>query len=617
MMAAPAGIQFDAAFNSGYRTGVATYTFNRTVTGANTFLAVDVEILSVPGTTVTSVLDDGIPMVFIGAQSTVTGAGRIESWGIVAPTAGTKTITVTLSATVNSGATSVSYTGVHQSLPTEAFNGAQASNAGVANDASVIVTTVADNCYVHAAIATDDTAITANQVSRNNISGAMGSGADEDNGAAKTPAGAVTMSYTGLGTIATWAMAGYAIRPLAASGGAVIASTATSGTSAAATLSTSIPVVSAASITAKAGSTLTTAIPVSASSTAPVAASSTLSTQVAIASTASSTAKADSTLTTGNVWAANAVSTSSAGSTLSTAITLSASATALTSAVSALTTANVWAANAVSASAAGSALTTQIAIAAAARAATSADSALTVGSVWAASAISTARASATLTTAVALSAIARASTSASSSLAPAATIAADARATTFATVTLTTVVPPAFGPISITRKMIFDTLRAFLIELATPQRVIRTPVNRAAMPKDAYVAMTPGATFPLATPTVTVDGSGNRSVKRSSQFNCQIDCYGPDSGDLAELITMLFREQYAVEKFAASGLEIAPLYASDARQMPLVTGEEQYLERWTFELSLQFNPIVSTVQQSANMLSVGIISVDEAYPPQP
>lgn len=164
--------------------------------------------------------------------------------------------------------------------------------------------------------------------------------------------------------------------------------------------------------------------------------------------------------------------------------------------------------------------------------------------------------------------------------------------------------------------MIFTAIRSFLVELATPQRVIRSPVNRAAMPVGPFVLVTPLATIPLATPTVKIDGAGNRSVKRSSQFNCQIDCYGPDSGDLAELISMLFREQYAVEKFAASGLEIAPLYATNAHQMPIVTGEEQYLERWTFEIALQFNPIVSTVQQSANMLSVGIISVDEAYPPQ-
>lgn len=210
------GIAFDAAANSGYQVAQTTYTFNRTVTGANTFLAVDVEILSVPGTTVTGVTDDGVAMTFIGAKSTVSGAGRVECWGIVNPTAGTKTISVTLSASVNSAATAASYTGVNQIVPTEAFNSAQATNVGAA-DATVSITSVADNCWVHGACATDDGSITAGQTSRNNVSGAAGSGADEDNNGPVTPPGAATMSYTGVGALATWAIAGYAIRPVAAS----------------------------------------------------------------------------------------------------------------------------------------------------------------------------------------------------------------------------------------------------------------------------------------------------------------------------------------------------------------------------------------------------------------
>ena len=212
----PAGIQFDAAGNSGYQTAQSTYSFNRTVTGSNTFLAVDVELLSVPGTTVTGITDNGVAMTFIGAQSTVSSVGRVEQWGIVNPATGTHAIVVTLSASINSAATAASYTGVNQTVPTEAFNSAQATNVGAA-DAVVVVTSIADNCWVHAAVATTATTITANQTSRNNVSGAAGSGANEDNGAAKTPAGAVTMSYTGLGALATWSIAGYAIRPLAAS----------------------------------------------------------------------------------------------------------------------------------------------------------------------------------------------------------------------------------------------------------------------------------------------------------------------------------------------------------------------------------------------------------------
>lgn len=220
------GIALDATANSGYQAAQSTYTFNRTVTGSNTFLAVDVSLLSA-GQTVTGIVDDfggaNTAMTLIGAKSTVSSVGRVELWGVANPTAGTKTIQVNLSGSIASAATAVSYTGVHQTSPTEAFNSAQATNVGAA-DATVDITSVADNCWIHGAIATDDASVTANQTSRNNVTGAGGSAANEDNNGPKTPAGAVTMSYTGVGALATWAIGGYAIRPIAASSlGGIIA----------------------------------------------------------------------------------------------------------------------------------------------------------------------------------------------------------------------------------------------------------------------------------------------------------------------------------------------------------------------------------------------------------
>lgn len=208
-------IAFDAASNSGYQAAASTYSWSHTCTGSNRFLAVDVSLLSA-GSTVTGITYNGVALSFIGAQSTVTSFGRVECWGLVAPASGTNTIAVTLSGSIASAGTAVSYTGVNQSLPTEAFNSAQATNVGAA-DATVTVTTVADNDWVHAAIATSDAAITAGQTSRNNVTGAGGSAADEDTGPV-TPAGGQAMTYTGVGALATWAIGGYGIRPTSASG---------------------------------------------------------------------------------------------------------------------------------------------------------------------------------------------------------------------------------------------------------------------------------------------------------------------------------------------------------------------------------------------------------------
>lgn len=216
-----AGIALDAANNSGYQSAAGSYSGSASWNGSNRFLAVDVEILSVPGTTVTAMTYGGAAMTFIGARSTVSGAGRVECWGIAqtdsgAPAAGSNTLSVTLSTSVAFTVTWVSYTGVHQTLPTEAFNSNQATNIGAA-DATVAVTSIADNCWIHAALASDDASVTANQTPRNNVSGLGGSGVNEDTGPI-TPAGLQTMSVTGTGAGATWVIAGYAIRPIAASG---------------------------------------------------------------------------------------------------------------------------------------------------------------------------------------------------------------------------------------------------------------------------------------------------------------------------------------------------------------------------------------------------------------
>ena len=216
-----AGIAFDAASNSGYLSAVAepdgVYSWNHTCTGDNRYLVVGVSMLSVAGSSVTGITYNGVALTKIGHVASVSGAVRAELWGLIAPATGSNAIQVTLSAALDSAACAVSFTGVHQTSPTEGFNTATATNVGAA-DATVDITTVADNDWVIDQVATDDTAISVGtgQTQRNNVTGALGSGADSTEGP-KTPAGAVTMNWTDVGAAATWSIAGVAIRPIEAS----------------------------------------------------------------------------------------------------------------------------------------------------------------------------------------------------------------------------------------------------------------------------------------------------------------------------------------------------------------------------------------------------------------
>lgn len=169
---------FVLANNSGPRT-TSSYTWSFTVSGANdTFLSMDVHLWG--DATVTALTFNAQALTLIGARSFAGNTMRIESWGLVAPDVGTHTVAVTLSDTVNSVTTGTLYQGVHQVHPTEAFNSATGTNPGIAADAEVEITTLTNDCNIHAACVTDDTSVVANQTIRNNVSTADGSAVQSD-----------------------------------------------------------------------------------------------------------------------------------------------------------------------------------------------------------------------------------------------------------------------------------------------------------------------------------------------------------------------------------------------------------------------------------------------------
>src|SRR5450830_1562359 len=120
---------------------------------------------------------------------------------------------------------------------------------------------------------------------------------------------------------------------------------------------------------------------------------------------------------------------------------------------------------------------------------------------------------------------------------------------------------------SITETQIFLALRAFVATVVDCE-VIRLPSNRAPMPKGDFIALSPTSNTALSTNVATTIDQ-QQSIRRASQFVVQVDCYGAGAGDRATTLSTMLRSQYACEQLAASGLEIQPLYAGDAQQMPL------------------------------------------------
>lgn len=172
--------------------------------------------------------------------------------------------------------------------------------------------------------------------------------------------------------------------------------------------------------------------------------------------------------------------------------------------------------------------------------------------------------------------------------------------------------------ISVTQSMLYTALRTFLLTLVSCP-VLQSQQNRTAMPQGDFILMTglnaPGLSTDKTTFIPGQSNPGNETHARSTQWNVQLDCYGPDAADMAALIATAFKTDYAAETLAEAAIEIQPLYANDPRQMTIVDSEGQYNPRWIVELALQYNPVVTLPQDFAMSLTVVPAEVDATFPP--
>jgi hypothetical protein len=145
-------------------------------------------------------------------------------------------------------------------------------------------------------------------------------------------------------------------------------------------------------------------------------------------------------------------------------------------------------------------------------------------------------------------------------------------------------------------------LGAFINPFVTPNPIVRGQVNRVPPPLTGYVLLTEMRSIDLETPTGSYDDL-SLTLSTPTQIDIQADFYGPSSGDQIRAVKSVFRSVYATSQFPDG---IKPLYCSDGNQSPLVTGEEQYEQRWTMTVSLQYNPVIAISQQSANALAMNI-----------
>ena len=120
---------------------------------------------------------------------------------------------------------------------------------------------------------------------------------------------------------------------------------------------------------------------------------------------------------------------------------------------------------------------------------------------------------------------------------------------------------------------------------------------------------------PTQTAASTTIQAGTVGKAQDTQITVQLDVHGPNAGNNSQIISTLFRDEYAVDQFAASGYAMAPLYVSDPKQMPFINAEQQYEDRWTIDAVLEAIPVVTVAQDFAGAATVSLVDVDVVYAP--
>lgn len=156
--------------------------------------------------------------------------------------------------------------------------------------------------------------------------------------------------------------------------------------------------------------------------------------------------------------------------------------------------------------------------------------------------------------------------------------------------------------ISITIDDVIEAFGDFLTPYVDGAEIVRSQGNRVAMPPPPCILINEILNVDIETPSISyTNGMDDSSAAIASpkRIDLQVDFYGANAGDLCAIVKGVYRTEYATLAFPDG---IKPLYCSDGNQHPLITGEEQYLNRWTLTASLQYNPVVTVVQESATEL---------------
>jgi len=160
-----------------------------------------------------------------------------------------------------------------------------------------------------------------------------------------------------------------------------------------------------------------------------------------------------------------------------------------------------------------------------------------------------------------------------------------------------------------TEDQAFDALWGFIASLfdsSYAANIFKGYQNQTATPNQStsglgsYIVINPGIKQRQDqarrdyVPSTLDPTTGVVNVTRGTTYSYQVDCYGQDGANNADIITIAWRSLWACDQL--DGSIITPLYADEPDQLNLVNGENQYEQRFMCKLYLQTNTVVSLPQ---------------------
>ena len=163
---------------------------------------------------------------------------------------------------------------------------------------------------------------------------------------------------------------------------------------------------------------------------------------------------------------------------------------------------------------------------------------------------------------------------------------------------------------SITVDDVVTALANFIAPFVNGAQIVRGQINRVAYPVGQFVKLTEihqsNLQFSRTVYEQTVDAD-SATILGPKKLDVQVDFYGPGVGEYCAVFKTAIQSQWGWDQFPGN---IRPLYASEAFQIPLITGEQQYESRWTLTVSIQYNPNFTTPQQYASNATATLILAD-------